>query len=179
MIVNDSKQSGSALVIVLVLVLIVCFAAAYFIPLRIYADRGKAVTTSSQTATATPADNLTNQAKKPATKKPATEKPGTITLPDGYPVTAAPIYDPSTLVWGSAMGTGWQVIAETSDSLAKTAQTIADTYQALGAIVNQDPVNDKGVGQVAASYGGYGIIATYSFDDDKNVTRISYNVKAQ
>lgn len=170
--VNNSKQSGSVLVIVLVVALVICFVAAYFIPLGVYADRGKAVTKPTAPAPAISADTSTDQESKPTTPKPDD-------LPDGYPVDAAPIYDPSTVTFSSAAGTGWLVTAETSDSLAKAGQTIADTYQALGATVSQDPINDEGVGQVVTSYGGYGILVTYSFDSDKSVTNISYNIEAQ
>ncbi len=43
--VKNSKGSGVALVVAIVVVLILCFVAAYFIPLGVYAERAKANTT--------------------------------------------------------------------------------------------------------------------------------------
>ena len=43
--VKDSKGSGVALVVAIVVVLILCFVAAYFIPLGVYAEKAKANTT--------------------------------------------------------------------------------------------------------------------------------------
>lgn len=105
--------------------------------------------------------------------------PESLPLPDGYPSTEAPIYQPSTITYASKIGDGWVIAAESRADINAVTQSIYDTYQSLGAKVTQTPLNEEGVGQVAGGNAGYGVIITYNTDNEKNVTSISYNVSPQ
>lgn len=163
-----NNQTGSALIIgiIIALVVIVGGAVAYFMTRS--ADDDTTTNTNVETTQEKSAESADD-------KSVAESKP----LPDGYPTDEAPIYQPSTVTFTSTIGDGWMVIVESEDSTEDVARSIFDNYTALGATVSQEPLNDKGVGQVVGSNGGYGVIVTYGTDDDKNVTSISYDVKPQ
>lgn len=104
-------------------------------------------------------------------------------LPAGYPVEIAPVYEPSTVTYAGKMGSGkmlkYMVVAETDDRVETVAESLVDGYKARGAQVSRSAMNEDGVGQVVASQDGYGIIMTYSAGNQPGTTRINYDVHPQ
>lgn len=166
---KNSDKGGSALIIGLIIaaVVVVVGGAAFYISKSSSKDDNN-ISTSNQSA-----DNKTSTRpiQSPSTKAQS--------LPADYPAKAAPIYKPSTTAMAMKMGNGWLVTVSSKDDVKDVAKSIKATYEKLGAKVDVTPFNDKGVGQLVASYGGYGSIITYNTDTDKNITSITYHVDPQ
>lgn len=155
--------------IIVAVVVIAGGATAYFMT-KDSDDNNKTVTTTDTDVTA---EDATNQNKTPAEPE---------SLPDGYPADAAPIYKPSKITLATSMGDGWMVYAETNDDIEDVAKNIMAEYGAMSDKITQSAIGEQeeGVGQVAGGNAGYGIIITYSVDDDKSgVVGISYHVDPQ
>lgn len=169
---SRSNQSGSAMVIAIIVAVVVIAggATAYFMT-KDSDDNNKTVTTTDTDVTAGDTTKQNNQA-------PAEPE----SLPDGYPADAAPIYKPSKITLATSMGDGWMVYAETNDDIEDVAKNIMAEYGAMSDKITQSAIGEQeeGVGQVAGGNAGYGIIITYSVDDDKSgVVGISYHVDPQ
>lgn len=185
---NKSNQSGGVTVIIVVIVLLIVAAGViYYVRGDSGAHQGEptgiAATAAAGSAPPGSMPKTAVDSAPPATMaKPAPAEPrqASTPLPEGYPAGVVPLFDPSTVVHASAMGSGSSLqyvdVVESRASSDIVADSIAGHYKAQGASVNQIPLDEEGTGLTVVSKDGYNVLMTYGRADKLGYTSISYYV---